>query len=100
MTLDDILTNEALRQREFPVCRDRIFLAHAGVCPLPQQVAQAITDYAREATTGDQEMFIYPAVLQEGRALAARLLHCQPEEIAFVGPTSLALSFIASGLKF
>jgi len=28
------------------------------------------------------------------------LLNCQPEEVAFVGPTSLALSFIASGLKF
>ena len=29
-----------------------------------------------------------------------RLLHCQPDEVAFVGPTSLALSLIGSGLKF
>jgi selenocysteine lyase/cysteine desulfurase len=28
------------------------------------------------------------------------LLHCQTDEVAFVGPTSLALSFMASGLKF
>jgi selenocysteine lyase/cysteine desulfurase len=28
------------------------------------------------------------------------LLNCQPEEVAFVGPTSLALSLVASGLKF
>jgi selenocysteine lyase/cysteine desulfurase len=28
------------------------------------------------------------------------MLNCQPEEIAFVGPTSLALSLIASGLRF
>ena len=100
MTLPEILANEELRRREFPVARDKIFLAHAGVCPLPRRVTDAIADYAREAGTGDQEQFIYPAVLNDGRKLAAQLLHCQPEEIAFVGPTSLALSLIASGLKF
>jgi cysteine desulfurase / selenocysteine lyase len=100
MTLPEILTNEEFRQREFPVARDKIFLAHAGVCPLPRRVTDAIADYAREAGTGDQEQFVYPGVLDDGRKLAAQLLHCQPEEIAFVGPTSLALSLIASGLKF
>src|SRR5450759_5441148 len=100
MTLPEILTNEEFRQREFPVARDKIFLAHAGVCPLPRRVTDTIADYAREAGTGDQEQFVYPGVLDDGRKLAAQLLHCQPEEIAFVGPTSLALSLIASGLKF
>jgi selenocysteine lyase/cysteine desulfurase len=28
------------------------------------------------------------------------LLHCQPDEVALVGPTSLALSFVAAGLHF
>jgi cysteine desulfurase/selenocysteine lyase len=100
MTLSEVLTNEELRRHEFPVVRDKIFLAHAGVCPLPRRVAEAISDYAREASTGDQEKFIFPGILNEGRQLAAPLLNCQPEEIAFVGPTSLGLSFIASGLKF
>ncbi len=98
MTLTDVLSNEELRQREFPVARDKIFLAHAGVCPLPRRVADAVADYAREASTGDQEEFVYPAVLDEGRRRAAQLLNCQAEEVAFVGPTSLALSLIASGL--
>jgi cysteine desulfurase/selenocysteine lyase len=100
MTLTDILADEELRRREFPVTRNKIFLAHAGVCPLPRRVSQAIGDYALEAGTGDQEKFVYPGILDEGRKLAARLLDCQPEEVAFVGPTSLALSFVASGLKF
>jgi selenocysteine lyase/cysteine desulfurase len=100
MTVADILSNEKLRQQEFPVTRDKIFLAHAGVCPLPDRVSQAIADYAHEAGTGDQEKFIFPAILDDGRKLAARLLNCQTEEVAFVGPTSLALSFVASGLKF
>jgi len=100
MTLTELLANEDLRQRAFLVTRNKIFLAHAGDCPLPRRVAQAIADFAQQSTTGDQEQFAYPTALTDGRKLAARLLNCQPEEVAFVGPTSLALSFIASGLKF
>ena len=36
----------------------------------------------------------------EARQLAGRLLNAQADEIAFVGPTSLALSYVASGLNF
>ena len=100
MTLAEILANEALRQQEFPVTREKIFLAHAGDCPLPRSVARAIADYAQQATASDQETLIFPGALNNGRKLAARLLNCQEDEVAFVGPTSLALSFIASGLKF
>ena len=62
-------------------------------------MAQAISDYAQQATAGDQETLIFPAALDDGRKLAARLLNCHEDEVAFVGPTSLALSFMASGLK-
>ena len=99
MNLNEILGNEDLRRHEFPVTRDKIFLAHAGDCPLPRRAAEAIAEYARQSATGDQEKFVYPAVLENGRKLAAQLLNCQADEVAFVGPTSLALSFIASGLK-
>ncbi len=100
MTLSELLANEELRQHEFPVTRGKTFLAHAGVCPLPRRVAEAVSHYARQSTTGDQEQFAHPSVLNGGRQLAARLLNAQPDEIAFVGPTSLALSLIASGLSF
>jgi len=100
MTLIEVLTNEQLRQREFPVTRDKVFLAHGGDCPLPRRVAEAVAQYANQASSGDQEKFVYPVILSNGRKLAGQVLNCQPEEVAFVGPTSLALSFIASGLKF
>ncbi|MBE0543564.1 MAG: aminotransferase class V-fold PLP-dependent enzyme [Verrucomicrobia bacterium] len=100
MTIAEVLANEALRHEEFPVTRDKVYLAHAGDCPLPQRVARAIAQYAQNATTGDQEALIFPGALNDGRKLAARLLNCQEEEVAFVGPTSLGLSFIASGLTF
>jgi selenocysteine lyase/cysteine desulfurase len=99
MTLTEILANEELRRNEFPVVRDRIFLAHAGVCALPRRVAGAMVECAQQGTLGDQEAFVMHR-LDDARKLGAQLLNCQPEEIALVGPTSLALSFVAAGLKF
>ncbi len=99
MTLNEILSNEELRRNEFPVAREKIFLAHAGVCPLPKRVADAISKCANEGTLGDQEAFMINR-LDDARKLSAQLLNCSAEEIALVGPTSLALSFIAAGLNF
>jgi selenocysteine lyase/cysteine desulfurase len=99
MTINDVLSNEDLRHREFPVTRDKIFLAHAGVCPLPQRVATAVSECAAQGTLGDQEAFMLHRLV-EARKLAAQLLNCQSEEIALVGPTSLGLSLVASGLNF
>jgi selenocysteine lyase/cysteine desulfurase len=100
MTVAELLANDELRHHEFPVTRDKIFMAHAGVCPLPRRVAEAVAEYARSATTSDQEMPVYAAILEKGRDLSARLLQCRPAEISLIGPTSLALSIIAGSLKF
>jgi selenocysteine lyase/cysteine desulfurase len=100
MTLTELLANEELRRREFPVAQNKVFLAHAGVCPLPRRVAQAISDCAQQGTADDQETRTLPGRLDHGRKLAAQLLNCRSEEVAFVGPTSLALSFVAAGLNF
>jgi cysteine desulfurase/selenocysteine lyase len=98
MTLSEILSNEELRQHEFPVVRDKIFLAHAAVCPLPRRVTEAIVRYSAACNEGDQEDAFPEGELMETRKLSARLLGAQPEEIALVGPTSLGLSLVASGL--
>jgi cysteine desulfurase/selenocysteine lyase len=99
MTLNEIITNEELRRTEFPVAREKAFFAHAGVCPLPRRVAEAVAQCASEGTRGDQEAFMMGR-LDDARKLTARLLNCQSEEVALVGPTSLALSFVAAGLSF
>jgi cysteine desulfurase / selenocysteine lyase len=100
MTLEELHTNEELRHHEFPVTRDKVFLAHAGVCPLPRRVSEAVRQYADQSTLGDQETLVPAFQLQRSRELAGTLLGADPDEIAFVGPTSLALSYVAGGLKF
>ena len=75
MTIAEILSNEELRRHEFPVTREKIFLAHAAVCPLPRRVAEAMRDYALESTLGDQEETDAAGAHPAGaRQLAARLL--------------------------
>jgi cysteine desulfurase/selenocysteine lyase len=99
MTLSEILSNEELRLREFPVAQKKIYLAHAAVCAVPARVAEAVRQYSIEATQDDQEVKLAP-LLRETRALAAKLISARPEEVALVGPTSLALSYVAGGLPF
>jgi selenocysteine lyase/cysteine desulfurase len=99
MTLSEILSNEELRQHEFPVAKNKIFLGHAGVCALPRRVAQAMIDCANGGTLGDQEAFVMHRIA-DARKAGAQLLNCEPDEVSLVGPTSLALSLVAAGLKF
>ncbi len=100
MTVAEVLSNEELRQHEFPVTREKVFLAHAAVCALPRRVTEAMRDQAARAGLGDQEESFPAAQFHRARELAARLIGAQPDEIALVGPTSLALSYVAGGLPF
>lgn len=100
MTIAELQANEEIRQREFPVCASKVFLAHAGVCPLPHRVADAMARHLEACTRGDQEDAVPTGFMAETRALAAALIQARPDEIAFVGPTSLGLSFVAGGLSW
>jgi cysteine desulfurase / selenocysteine lyase len=100
MTIAELHANEELRRHEFPVAKEKVFLGHAGVCPLPRRVAEAVAQYTWSSTLGDQELLLPLMHQHKTQALAARLLNAQPDEITFVGPTTLALGFIANGLPF
>ncbi len=54
---------------------------------------------ANEGTLGDQEAFVMHKIA-DARKVGAKLLDCEPDEVSLVGPTSLALSLVAAGLKF
>lgn len=99
MTLEDLHSNDELRNREFPITRHKIYLGHAGVCPLPRRIHDAVAAYTEKCMRSDQELVLPHGWLHETRRLIADFMGAKPDEIAFVGPTSLALSFIAEGLK-
>jgi len=100
MTIAELHSNEELRRHEFPVVTRQAFFAHAGVSPLPRRVAEAVSQCALNGTLADQEEAVSRDLLPETRQAAARLLNARPEEIALVGPTSLALSLVAAGLPW
>jgi cysteine desulfurase / selenocysteine lyase len=100
MTIAELLSNEDLRRHEFPIVQKTAYLAHAGVCPLPRRVAEAVRTYAAQCTLGDQEEIIPNYLVRQTRELAARLLNCDMMEISLVGPTSLGLSFVSAGLPW
>lgn len=96
-----ILSDETARNRAFPITGDgRIFLAHAGVSPLPQAVVDAIKRFADEGARDIQES---PWAMEEtlnARKLAAQLIGASASEIALLGPTALGLSLVANGIDW
>jgi selenocysteine lyase/cysteine desulfurase len=100
MNIDEIIAQEAVRRREFPVAACGIFMAHAGVAVLPRVAADAIREFADRGSRSDQENEWAVARIAETRSLAARLLGCGASEIALLGPTALGLNLVANGLPW
>lgn len=91
---------EEQRRAAFPVTQHGIFLAHAGVSPLPAVAAQAIVDYARKASERQQEFAEVFKLVMQTREASARAIGARASEIALLGPTSLGLSLFANGLEW
>ncbi|MFH0909380.1 MAG: aminotransferase class V-fold PLP-dependent enzyme [bacterium] len=100
MTIDGIITDEAVRRHEFPVTAAGIFMAHAGVAVLPRVAADGIREFADRSSRSDQENEWAVARINQTRSLAARLLGCDASEIALLGPTALGLNLVANGLSW
>jgi selenocysteine lyase/cysteine desulfurase len=96
----NFLSDEAVRRELFPVCRNRIFFAHAGVTALPAFVADAVCDYTRQSSEKQQEFDDVLRQVKEARQTCATFIGARPEEIALLGPTSLGLSLFANGLPW
>jgi cysteine desulfurase / selenocysteine lyase len=100
MNLDQITREESVRRREFPISEKKIFLAHAGVSPLPRCVATAMQQYAEAAMQNDQEDVLPDGFVGQTRQLTAELIGASREEIAFAGSTSMGLAMVAAGLDW
>jgi selenocysteine lyase/cysteine desulfurase len=99
LSIDHILADEALRHRLFPVTQKRIFLAHAGVAPLPGPTVDALKHEAERASYA-QESSEFMAEIESIRRVSARLINANSDEVALLGPTSLGLSLVALGIDW
>ncbi|MEK0445577.1 MAG: hypothetical protein RLZZ399_898 [Verrucomicrobiota bacterium] len=98
--MDFSLIDPETRYRDFPVCQEGIFLAHAAVTALPRVAAEAMANYALQSARMPQE---FGKVLRDMRACregCASLIGAKWEEIALLGPTSLGLSLFAQGIAW
>jgi len=88
------------RARLFPVTREGIFLAHAAVAPITGPAQAAMDAWTREAAQGRQESDAAWKRVAKTRAVAARFLGCEAEEVSLLGPTALGLGLVALGLDW
>lgn len=98
--MPSLFPDESARLRDFPVCAERLFLAHAAVTALPRVAAEAMASYAMQSASMPQE---FSQVLRDMRACreaCARLIGAKWQEIALLGPTSLGLSLFANGIDW
>lgn len=95
-----LFPEETVRQELFPVTRNTIFFAHAGVAPLPKFVADRMCDYVRASSKTHQEFGEVLPEIKRARQTCARLIGAEADEIALLGPTSLGLSLFANGLPW
>lgn len=98
--LDLILSNESMRRDWFPVTRERIFLAHAGVSPVPRVTSENLQRGAVFATHDQQEAGDFIGRVEAVREAGASLIGAHKSEIALLGPTSLGLNLVALGLDW
>lgn len=93
-------SDEAERNRLFPITKEKVFFAHAGVAPLPHCVSAAICDYTIQSSRNPQEFEGVLGDVKKARALCARFIGADADEIALLGPTSLGLSLFANGIPW
>ena len=98
--LHELVDNEEKRRTAFPICRNKIFMAHAAVTALPRVVADAVIRFTEESAANFENFAELLKSIQETRASAASLIGSSPEEIALIGPTSLGLSLFANGIDW
>lgn len=91
---------EAARRAAFPVVKDRIFVAHAGVTILPAAAAKAMEGHLAASCHHHQEFGDVLRDITRARLQGARWIEKNASEVALLGPTSLGLSLFAQGIPW
>ena len=86
---------------QMPVTEKWAYFDHAAVAPLPRQTADSIAGYADEAMRdGDTRWPQWAEENERLRSEFAKLLTCDPAEIALIPNTSFGINAIAEGIRW
>ena len=96
----NLFPNEAERRELFPICKTKIYFAHAAVTMISAHAANAITRATAESASHYQEFAEMLRLIKESRQICAQFIGAHPDEIALLGPTSLGISLFANGLDW
>lgn len=86
---------------DVPLLKEQVFLNHAAIAPISLTVKAAVLKGAEamlhDIPLSDEEAQL---VYKSGRELAAALISCRTDQIAYVQNTSTAMSMISMGIDF
>ncbi|MHA2296205.1 MAG: aminotransferase class V-fold PLP-dependent enzyme [Candidatus Hodarchaeales archaeon] len=90
---------ETIREKEFPLTEDYIFMNHAAVAPIPISVFSKQQEFDKLKLHGDSKWVLEQLFkdFQQAREKVASFFNAKPNEVAFVHNTSLGLSMVADG---
>src|SRR5688572_29430125 len=98
--MDDTLTKYIGNAEEFPVLNHWDFFNHAGASPLPRVVAAAMRRYVDETETTAYLTGNRYAELDVIRAVAARMINADADEVALLKNTAEGLSTVAHNIDW
>jgi selenocysteine lyase/cysteine desulfurase len=85
----------------FPVAQNYVYLNHAAVAPLSLPVIEAVQQHERDLLeNGFVNWRTWDEEVERIRALAARFINAQSQQMAFVANTSTGLAMIANGIDW
>lgn len=84
----------------FPVTKEYIYLNHAANSPEPLPVVRAVNQYLSACSCQGTVMADWKHKPTEVRENFARLINCNPANIAFLSNVSAAVNLVAGGLSW
>jgi selenocysteine lyase/cysteine desulfurase len=87
-------------RNDFPALNKTVFLASAGVGPLPRSSLVAMQKYEKGARIDFSEKVWKEDPWAEVRELAAKLIHASPEEVVLTNSTSAGINLLAGALDW
>ncbi len=98
------MTDATAFRAQFPVLERTAYLNAGTEGPLPRQAAEAVRDRIGSELTGGRSGIDYITAIRglatDLRAGYARLLHCDPEDLALTGSTTDGVNTVLGGLAF